>query len=67
MTIQKTGKYVKLDADLEGYNFIKDDKELQEWWGDGSIQAGDIIVEVKSIHHVIETRKLEFIEGEKNE
>lgn len=65
MTTDNRGKYVHLG---NGYDkdwlFIKDDKELEEWKKDGSLEEGEIIVEVKAVY-IVKENKVITIELEK--
>lgn len=39
-------KFVVLDNSGKHFQFLKDEEEVKRWLGDGSIQNGDIIIEL---------------------
>jgi hypothetical protein len=66
MTTDDHGKYIHLGHGYDkDWMFIKDDKELKEWTKDGSMEEGDIIVEVAAIYRVKENKVI-TIELEKD-
>ena len=57
------GKYLLLEDKYDrAWQFIKDDETLQEYLKDGSLDDGDLIIEVRVIHKAVQKKYIELEE-----